>query len=958
MTAHVRTPYCQVLIDDQPVTNVLSASGSLDYGQRIGQATISVPFTPAWAGFRSKVEIRVGGDISTAVVRFAGFILRFSAHASPMTTDIVCKGWLYFATTDMNNDPAGIDLSGAGAGQTDQAIVAFLLHEAGLDAFVGSLGGTGKTLGTVATDQYRWAFGQSALDCIDQFDTVCLGYRTFETFGGTIIRTQITAAPGATAAATFTEGVDMEAESTSDATIENIKNQVQVTGYTDNTGAQFNYTLFQANPNIPDGADTQQLSSPLLESSNTGGAGLSCQEVAEYLLPVVNRGLETVLCQTPRDDVIGPGMTIAIDAVGRLGVRQNLWVQGMAWNYTDKGSFFQQLTCLGYALGTGGTGTTSGGSDQGGTGGDGNNNPPDGGGGDGGSGGGSNPPVAGVPTVDFTILVEQERVIVAGVEADLYLVSCTSAVTPGTGAINSYAWSTSGGSPHPASGTDPDFATSYAAIATQTITLTVTDANGNTGVATHTIPAASGAGYVRRRIFLAGTSTIDDFDGATWRVHANSALVTTNGPIWAEGAHVLTSTDDLASAPTSVDPFLSGTVTALWFEGDASPLNVLAGSSNGAIARSGDGGLAWTIANAAPSAGNAVLRCVWSRFVRGQLFALTAGGLFRSDNYGAGWVTVLAAAGGETFRDVAVGPVRIMIAMSGGRLVCDQAGTAQTMPANSGDIVAIAPHIRKDAFYAYDSAGHTFAHANSGDTTMAARVDLPAGGATRGLWRDSQIVDLLYVAAGAAYKSVDGFRSSGGYFQIRAAGVGTSPGGASYVQIGTDGILRQIAVGDHVFASQHGAGNGKCWVVGIDGAEPAGWQQPTFNDTGWFDTVQVPNIAEPFAISAAEWVDRAYPVMRAVGVVELYRSGTSFNLPTGRLSTATLEFGVDDFLLGIWINGTFVDGSAFNGNPLVSRTISIPPSLLRQGAANILAFKAQNTVLNTGMGVVWKLTVA
>lgn len=953
MTVHVRIPYCQVTIDGQVVSNVLSASGTLDYGQRTGQATVSVPFTPAWARFKSLVVIRVGGDITTAAVRFVGFITRFSAKQYPMQTDIICKGPLFFASTDMNNDPAGIDLSAGGAGQTDQAIVAFLLHEAGLDAYVGALGGTGKTLGTVATDQYRWPYGVRALDMIDQIDTISLGYRTFETFGGTIVRSQITAQPGATAAATFTEGVDMEAECTSDATIEDIYNEVQVTGYAPSGGTQFNYTLEQSNPYIPNGVETQQLSSPLLESSTTGGAGISCQEVAEYLLPVVNRGLLGVTCQTPRDDVVGPGMTIAVNAIARLGVNQNLWVQGMHWEYTQAGSFYQVFTCLGYALGTGGTGTTSGGTDQGGGGGDGNNNPPDGGGG-GSSGGGGTPPTNTGPTVDFTLSVEQESVIVSGAYVDLFVVTCISAVTPGTGAISSYAWTTSGGSPHPSSGSDQEFTTSYAAISTQTITLTVTDANGKTGTATHSIPVQGTVPYLRRRIFLAGTGVIDDFDGITWRTHANSSTVVGNGPLWASGASLLTSTDDLQSAPHSVNPFSSGNVSAVWFESDASQLNVLVGSSNGALARSGDGGVSFTICDASPD-GTAILRCVWSRYVRGQFFALTAGGLFRSDNYGNGWVRLVAAAGGETFRDLSVSFARIMIAMSGGRLICDQAGTAQTLLVNSGDIYAITADIRADRFYAYDSAGHTFYHTADGGTTLDARADLPASAAVRGLWRDSQIRGLLYVAAGAAYKSVDGFGSNGGYFQLRASGVGGATG--TYVSIGTDGKLSQATEGTVIVYSSASV-PAKAFDLGSNGlpafggSPPANWNQPGFNDSGWVDAV-IDTGDLPSRITSADpiWVSNPGTAYQEVLIRQHFTVGYGHTVPD------TVFINVDDAYNGVWLNGVFL-GSRPGTFPAIPATEqwNFPASLLRVGD-NVIAVWAKNDNDNISGAVTFRIDI-
>lgn len=924
MSVITRTPYLKVTVDGIEVTNRFSAHWSLGYDLRVGEATISLPFTPPWAKYYSYVVIEAGANQATSRVRWSGFIVEFDSTSFPGTVDLICRGPLYFADLDQCDAAAGIDLSNAGVGQSDQVIVAFLLFEAGLAAYHGTLGGTGKTLGTVAKDQYVWPLGQSALSMIDAIDQISLGWRTFETAGGSIIRVQITASPGDTAAYSFVEGVDILSESTNQQSVMSISNAVNVTGYSPAGGTQFSFNEQQANPYIINGVRVTTLASPLLESSATGGAGISCQEVADWLLPEVNRGLDTLTLATPRDDLIGPGTTIAVNSPRRLGLHQNLWVQRVDGS-VDMNGFTQRLTCVGAALGTGGTGAVTGG-----VGGGGSVNPPPGTDpGDGGSGGGGKPPVPGSPTVDFTLTVEQERVIVSGSEVDLFIVSCVSAVTPGTGAIVSYAWTTSGGSPHPSSGSNPDFTTGYAAISTQTITLTVTDANGNTGAATHGMPAAGSAGYVRRRIFLAGTSVIDDFDGIVWRSHANSSTVVGNGPLWASGVALLTSTDDLATAPHSINPFSSGNVTAIWFESDASPQNILVGNSNGALARSGDGGTTFTICNASPD-GTAILRCVWSRSVRGQFFALTAGGLFRSDNYGAGWVTVVAAAGGETFRDVNVSFARIMIAMSGGRLVCDEAGTAQTLPSNSGDVYAITADIRADRFYAYDSAGHTFYHTADGGTTMGARVDLPVTAAVRGLWRDSSIRGLLYFAAGAAYKSVDGFGSAGGYFQVRASGVGGASG--NYVSIGTDGQLSQAPFGASFIVSTPGVE--KTFAVIPPATPPAGWQQPGFNATSWQPSIVDAAAPGPGGTpTGATWISYNPETGLAHNTLILYLR--AFTLASGTIHSASVQVSMDNRITGIWINGTVLCGTLTPDN--TGQTLSIPPALLRAGAANVLA---------------------
>lgn len=965
MSGVIRTPYLRVTCDGQEVTNRLSASWTLGYDLRIGEATIVVPFSPPWSKYYSYIVIEAGANQATSAVRWSGFIVEFDSTSYPGAVALICRGPLYFADLDQCDAAAGIDLSAAGAGQTDQAIVAFLLFEAGLAAYHGTLGGTGKTLGTLAKDQYLWPLGQSALAMIDAIDQISLGYRTFETTGGSIIRTQITANPGTTPAATFTDGVDILAESTNQQSVMSIKNAVAITGYNDPaTGAQFSYNLQQANPYIINGVRVESLSSPLIESSTTGGTGVSCQEVAEWLLPEVNRGLDTLSLATPRDDNVGPGSTIAVNDLQRLGLNQNLWVQRVQGSF-DASGFTQHFTCLGAALGTGGQGSTTGG-----VGGGGSITPPGGGGGsNGGSGGGSNPPTNTAPIADFTIQVEQEVIIVSGAEADLFVVSCVSAVTPGTGAIASYAWSTSGGSPHPTSGTDPDFATSYAAISTQTITLTVTDANGLTSVVTKPVPPSTTVQYVNRRLYLAGTTCIDDFDGTVWRTNATPSNLVANGPMWGHLTNFVVSPDDLQTAPVSVSPFSSGNVTALWFEGPASQLNIVAGSSNGAVAYSLDGGQAWTICNAAPSAGHALLRVIKSRYVAGQFFALTAGGLFRTDNWGNGWVTVVAAAGGETFRDVSVSFKRIMIAMAGGRLVCDAAGVAQTLAANSGNIVAITADIKADRFFAFDSVGATFRHTADGGATMGARAALPGtpivGGAPI-LWRDEYIRGLLYlVTAGSAYKSVDGFGSTAGYFLLRTAGVGTAPGGASYDSIGANGIYTTRILPPTTIHTVAGVGN--TFNAGNSGSGytfPAGWQQPGFVASGWTATASNQGTeigGGGAAIAGSTWL--TYPAAVGVSVPgsQIFLLVYPFTLGTGTIHQGLFTFAVDADLIDLYVNGTWVGGNDMNSHYGSTNTFTLPGSVFRTGA-NVIAMKVRNgtnTMPNQGtMGVIWSLVVS
>lgn len=355
---------------------------------------------------------------------------------------------------------------------------------------------------------------------------------------------------------------------------------------------------------------------------------------------------------------------------------------------------------------------------------------------------------------------------------------------------------------------------------------------------------------------------------------------------------------------------------------------------------------------------SAILRCIWSRSVRGQFFALTQDGLYRSDNYGNGWVTVVAANAGETFRDVNISFKRIMIAMAGGRLLCDQTGAAQTLPANSGDIYAVTADIRRDRFYAYDSAGNTFAHTADGGTSLGARHALPAAATVRGLWRDEHIPSLLYlVAGGAAYKSVDGLGSAGGYFLLRAAN--------GYAQIGTDGALTQAPQPSTSYPTNLTAkALNLATANDTNGAPPSGWQQPAFDDSGWPTVVQGTGSGLSIPLSppgpgGGPWVNTLSAYTGSQTVLRQH-----ITLPTGAIAKATFTVACDDNLLGVWINGVYIDPGVtlpynFGGIVTTHLTLAIPPSLLRPGGDNVVAVWSSDNSHGTAdqAGQSWALAV-
>jgi hypothetical protein len=356
-----RQPYLQVAVDGTPLPDVLSASVRLSATGRIASATVEVTALPAGILPWAAVVITLGASQATAAVRFTGYFVAESTRLYPKSVTLNCQGKL--AKAQLYENPAALDLSNGGAGATDEVLISTLLYycrlagawtPADAPTAMTGIGGTGKLLGTRAKDRaFSWFAGASGISFIDVLDGVCLGYRTYDTFDGTIRRTQLTTIPSATAVATFTEHVDI-LEATESATILQASNRVAVQGFAGmQNNAPISYTAQAANPYLVDGGVQWYVSSNLGSSTiekqyaTDAGNGLSCEEVANWLLAERNRYRETVELMTPRDDVIQPGDTIAVDSPTRLGLAsRKLWVDGVSIRIEEQGAFSQAFTCL------------------------------------------------------------------------------------------------------------------------------------------------------------------------------------------------------------------------------------------------------------------------------------------------------------------------------------------------------------------------------------------------------------------------------------------------------------------------------------------------------------------------------------------------------------------------------------------------------------------------------------
>lgn len=356
-----RQPSLTVTVDGVTLTDVVSASVSLGLSSQVASAEIGVHALPAALLPWSAVVVTLGATAATAAVRFTGYFIEARQELYPTRIMLACRGKLVLA--NLHENQTELDLSDGGTGATDEVMVSTLLYHAGLSgawtpadaptAMTG-IGGTGKTLGTVAKDAaFTWFAGASPMAFINVLDGVCLGYRTYDTFDGTIKRTQLVMIPSITSVATFTEHVDISAAHET-MTIMDVSNRIVVTGFPGLDGASpITYTAEASNPFLQIAGVpwyvTSNLGTGVIEKQNTAdaGDGLSCEEIANWLLDEKNRYRELVDLTTPRDDLIAPGDTIIVQAPTRLGMtNRRFWVENLTCSIDESGAFSQTFRCL------------------------------------------------------------------------------------------------------------------------------------------------------------------------------------------------------------------------------------------------------------------------------------------------------------------------------------------------------------------------------------------------------------------------------------------------------------------------------------------------------------------------------------------------------------------------------------------------------------------------------------
>lgn len=266
--------------------------------------------------------------------------------------------------SDYKYDAPGIDLSANPntlADWKDSDMVAYLLGQCGLTGRIDPINGilgVGRTLGTIAPDSFTWRRGSSALSFIEDLDKIGMNYRTYERLNGVIARTQTSPrAPFLNNRITFTEGADIFEDGTLNRSAIDEKNRVIVTGVDLGGGAE-SYVLVGTISNLPPGVlyETDTTNSPMIELSEQadviGGAGISCQDVANYRQQEVSSEIVEITFSTWRDDALSPGDTIYANFPHLAGINQAMWCTGVQI-IVEAGtspSFTQKITARSVAL--------------------------------------------------------------------------------------------------------------------------------------------------------------------------------------------------------------------------------------------------------------------------------------------------------------------------------------------------------------------------------------------------------------------------------------------------------------------------------------------------------------------------------------------------------------------------------------------------------------------------------
>jgi hypothetical protein len=771
----VRRPRVQVFIDGEPLPFVLELTITRGLDQDLATAEITYPH-PLPDFVRQWSEVRILAGAGTHYLeRFVGYVVGVDMSLWPGAKLIRCQDVLAIAANRFS--PEEVDLHD----MTDQFAVREVLFGCGYreTLFSGIVGttpgsGTGVLLADVQEAQLWWELGSSGLEAIQQIDSISLGWRTYATAGGRIVRTLIDTDPNKVQTVhDFGEGVDIIDGS---ATMEILdpRNEITVTGF----DGSVTVTLDPEDDPFHFSRNAYWIRFMALRTQAISSGVINPQDVALYILSQIGKPLISVTFSTHLDIPFVGQEVIGLTSE-QLEVDQNFWVQSVQLSITPDGAFTQTITGIS-ALQPQNRHLVVPPVDV--------DDVP-------GVDPGGDIPGAELPTpdpvgdadilVDFTMIaVDSELAAPAELPADLgstyYIIAASDTSTSRTGTIATRAWTAGGAGARVTSGEGETFTTAFTSLEGATITLTVTDSNGSTG--TLTLPVDPSTNPARSRMLFAFTeTTYEAYDGTEWRAFTPTGHGTVTsiggGAYWGTSdGWFAYSADGLATAPTEYDVTTNGALTAMWVH-ETQVGHVVVGTAAGTLYVTPDHGVTWGGPGGGsvgggkfgPDGGNPdgsvpIRHVISSIHDANQWHVLTPTGWHMSPDAGSTWSLVRAG----DFVYLELSHTRNILIDSAGLLQKAEDGTPFT--GNTSPIAAATAMIRADGFYAIAEDGTTWYTDAEGSYALVAGEPIPAGSVqTGGAYRDGLVPEMVFFAAqdGGIFKTTDGFKTAEGYLRLR-----------------------------------------------------------------------------------------------------------------------------------------------------------------------------------------------
>lgn len=359
MPATVRQVSWTVTLAGTVLDDVISARGQVVADSGWPTCSVFVRTYPQDGGgdpIDEENDITVEAGAGNNDTRFTGRLRRFRTSAFPRGLELVCVGTLAYAD-EWAPDEDIVFEDEFPNGATDQEIVQWALdHVPGVTYSSGDIDGTGITLGLFsgpqgegggAPEAFDWAKGVSAWQYIQEIDRATL-YRTYQTRDGTIRRVQMIGHPHDDPVDFTLAAEDILDGASGTRDTERTRNAVVVIGhdYGDGQltmGVAYGSNAFQGDGSDPATRHAETYSSGLIEdgSSEDGDPwndnGIDAQDIADAILPDVNKEFVEADIPSWRDDSHGPGLTCLLDMLDRLHIGESMWVQSYAWEVGDNG---------------------------------------------------------------------------------------------------------------------------------------------------------------------------------------------------------------------------------------------------------------------------------------------------------------------------------------------------------------------------------------------------------------------------------------------------------------------------------------------------------------------------------------------------------------------------------------------------------------------------------------------